>query len=433
MKILGFEFGKATAEPAPESRANIENPTVPVSAENFLAFFGVNSGNLPAVTIDTALTVPAFACGVSFLAACLASIPLNAYRSKEGNAERINGGVNALLNEAPNDEWTSFAARKYFWTQVFTGGRGMLWIEWAGNVPVNLWPMDPAGTTVVRRGGRKFYNHHGKEYPADEVIDVPFLLKRDQLSVYSPVVLASKALQLALAMNDYGSNFFAGGGVPPLALEGPMPAGADAVKRAQGDIKRAIDASKANGDPVFPIPAGYKLNQVGFDPSKGQMVEARLFQIQEIARVLNLPPVFLQDLSRGTFSNVEQQDLHLVKHTISQWAKALEEEINLKLFGRRNRGRFAEHNLDGLMRGDFMSRMVGLTKAVAGGILEPNRARGYMNWPEHENPMANDLFMQGATVPLGTAPAKPEGGAPPKDDENGEGDEPGKTDSDESD
>lgn len=78
------------------------------------------------------------------------------------------------------------------------------------------------------------------------------------------------------------------------------------------------------------MPPGYSLKSVGSDPDKGQMTEARLFQIQEIARAFQLPPVFLQDLSKGTFSNTEQQDLQLVKHLIGQWAKAFEDELNLK-------------------------------------------------------------------------------------------------------
>jgi hypothetical protein len=115
-----------------------------------------------------------------------------------------------------------------------------------------------------------------------------------------------------------------------------------------------------------------------------------------------MPPVFLQDLTRATFTNSEQQDLHLVKHLIAQWAQALEDELNLKMFGRDNRGRYIEHNLDGLQRGDFLSRMNGIARAVQGGIMEPNRGRALMNWPKHKNPAADDLFIQGATVPLGT-------------------------------
>ncbi len=387
----------------PEKRATIENPTVPISSDAFMSFFGVSTANLPAVNVDAALGVPAFGAAVNFLASSLANLPLHAYRSQDSNAERVGGSLQRILNEAPNDEWSSYAARKYFWTQVFTGGRGLFWIERTGSTLSALWPLDPGKTTVQMQAGRRVYRHGGQTYKASEIIDVPFLLKRDQVSAWSPVVIGAKAIQLSIAMGDYAAGFFAGGGVPPLALAGPLPAGPEALKRAQVDIKRAVDAAKATGDPVFPIPAGYELKPVGFDPAKGQMTEARRFQVEEIARIFNLPPVFLQDLTHGTFSNTEQQDLHLTKHLVAQWAKAFEDELNLKLFGAANNRRYVEHSLDGLMRGDFKTRMEALSQGVQNALLTPNEGRALEN--RGAQPGGDLLYIQGATVPLGSQPA----------------------------
>lgn len=386
-----------------EQRASPEDPRVPISAENFLQFLGVQSANLPSVTLDSALTVPAFAAAVTFLPSTLANLPLHAYRKKPKGSEPVKNGIQSVLNEAPNDEWTSFDWRKYHWHQVFTGGRGVSWIERKGTEVVAIWPMDPSKTTVKRVDSRKIYEFKGRSepYSAVDVIDTPFLLKKDQLASFSPLVLGAKALQLSLAMGDYASNFFAGGGVPPLALSGPLPAGPDAMKRAQADVKRSIEAANKNGEPIMPIPVGYDLKPVGIDPAKGQMTEARLFQIQEIARLFGLPPVFLQDLSRGTFANVEQQDLYLVKHLIAQWAKAFEDELNLKLFGRGAKF-YVEHSLDGLMRGDFKTRMEGLSKGIQNALLTPNEGRALENRPALPN--GDDLLVQGATVPLGQQP-----------------------------
>src|SRR3546814_19759615 len=85
-----------------------------------------------------------------------------------------------------------------------------------------------------------------------------------------------------------------------------------------GDIGRAIDAARSSSKPIFAMPPDHELKPVGFDPEKGQMGEARLGQVLEIARAFQLPPVFLQDLSKGTFANTEQQDLFLVKHLIGR-------------------------------------------------------------------------------------------------------------------
>lgn len=412
MNIFGFNIGRETRA------ASIENPAVPVSqTAEFMAFFGLDSVKLPPVTIDSAMTVPAVLAAVAFLSRTMAALPLHAYRNSKEGATRLTGKTATTIHDAPNDLMGSFKFRQYFWQQVFTGGRGLAWIERNGSVIEALWPMDPRKTTVRRVGFDLVYRFENKEYPAADVIDVPFMLKEDQISHYGPIRMAAKAIQLALAMNEYGSNFFAGGGVPPLALVGPLPQGADGLKRSLGDVRRAIDEAHATGKGIFPIPPGHDMKQVGFDPEKGQMTDARLFQIQEIARAWQIPPAFLQDLSRGTFANVEQQDLHLVKHLISQWAKAFEDEANLKLFGRGKNDRYVEHNLDGLQRGDFKSRIDGIARAIQTAQMTPNEARALENRPKHPNPDADELLVQGATVVLGKQPLKPE---KPADDIDGE-------------
>ncbi len=387
---------------------SIENPAIPVSSANFLAHFGLSDANIPNVTIDSALTVPAVWAAVSFLSRTLAALPLHAYRDTKIGPQRINGKLQSVVHDAPNPEQDSFKFRQYFWTQVFTGGRGLAWIERTPQGIEAIWPMDPRHTVIKRVNHRLVYEFNSTPgrsiaYPAEDVIDVPFMLRSCGIRHYSPIAMAAKAIQLALAMNSYGSQFFAGGGVPPLALVGPLPQGAEAMKRAMADVHRAIDAARSSDKPLFPMPPGHDLKAVGVDPEKGQMTDARRFQVEEIARTYQLPPIFLQDLTRATFTNAEQQDMHLVKHLVGQWAQAFEGEINLKVFGRGNAGRYIEHNLDGLLRGDFATRMSGYATSIQNGIRTPNEVRAM----ENLSPLSDgdQLFIQGATVPLSKAGA----------------------------
>lgn len=398
MGFLRDIFGRS------ERRDNIENPAVPVTAGNFLQFFGVGGGSIANVTVDNAMTVPPVFSACTFLPGTLAALPLHAYSTggdKNAAPQRIQGGVDKMLGDAPNSEWTSFGLRQYFWTQVFTLGRGLAWIERSGTNIVGIWPMDVNKTTVEREGFSKVYKYQGQAtpYPSSDVIDVPFLLRADQISVFGPIAQGGKTIQRAIAMMDYGAGFFAGGGVPPLAVSGPMPTGADAMKRATDDIWRAIKAAKKDEKPIVQLPAGYELKPIGFDPEKGQMNDSWLAIIQDCARIWGLPPVFLQDLSNGTFTNTEQQDLNLVKHVIRRWAVAFEQEINLKVF--RNSRRFAEHNLDGLMRGDLVARMSALASGVQNALITPNEGRALDN--REAMPGGDQLFIQGATVPLESA------------------------------
>jgi HK97 family phage portal protein len=409
MKLLGYEIRR-------EGRMITEIPGIERQGANFLQLFGLGDAPiLPNVTVDIALTVPSVWAAVSFLSRTLAALPLHTYRNKDGGPEKISGGLQTLVHEAPNPEWTSFKLRQHFWQQVFTGGRGLLYIERAGSNIVGLWPIDPSKVRIKRSPtGQTTYEAGGKVYSANEIIDVPFMLKADALAHYGPIVQGAEVIQLALAMNKYGAKFFAGGGVPPLGLFGPPASGPEVQKRALADIQRSIDVAKDSGKQIVPLPSGYELKPIGYEPEKGQMTDAQRFQVEQIARIYNLPPVFLQDLTRATFTNAEQQDLHLVKHLVGQWAQALEEEMNLKLFGQRNGGRYVEHNLDGLLRGDFKTRMEGLARSIQSGIRTPNEARKLENLPDHDDPAANDLHMQGATLPIGTQPDN--SGTPPPAD-----------------
>jgi HK97 family phage portal protein len=332
---------------------------------DFLQVFGIGDV-LRRVDPRRRLQVPAVSAAVSFLSRTLAALPLHAYRKTADGAKKIDGRAADAGPRGAEPEWTSFKLRAVLLAAgTFTGGRGLLWIERSGSNIVGIWPMDPPEPRIVNDLGAPL-PLDGKEYPAADVIDVPFMLKADAASQhYSPIVLGAKAIQLALAMDDMARvlrrrrRSAAGAGRP-------LPAGPEAMKRAQADVQRGD--RRAQGERQAhrsTIPPGYELKPIGIDPDKGQMTEARRFQVEEIARIYSLPPVFLQDLTHGTFSNTEQQDLFFVKHLVGQWAEALEQELNLKLFGQRNGGRYVEHNLDGLLRGDFKTRMDGLATSAS--------------------------------------------------------------------
>lgn len=417
MGFLSRAMGAMGIASAQVEQRSIENPNIPISdTEAMLGMLGLLERNnaLPRVSLEAALAVPAVFCITNFLPRTLAALPLHTFEAVE-NGERVSDPTSQLLSFAPSEEQSSYAWRKYHWHQVFTIGRGLSWIERAGDRAVGIWPMDAGKTEVIRRNGRKFYKFGNKEYPAKDVIDTPFLLKADGLGSYSPIEKCNLAISLAIAMGDFAGGFFAGGGVPPYALEGPLPTGRDGLQRARNDIQRAIDLAKQEGRAFFGLPPGHSLKAIGIEPGKGQMVEARLFQIQEVARIWQVPPVFVQDLSQGTFSNTEQQDLQLVKHLVGQWAKDFEDEVTLKLYGQQPK-RKSKHNLDALQRGDFKSRIEAMARGILTGQLKPDEARAFENRPPAAG--GDRLYVQQATVPLEDAGKAPDPNPPKEDGED---------------
>lgn len=388
-----------------DRRASIENPSVPISARNILAIFGVDdtSSSGERVTVETALGVPSVWAAVNFLSGTLAGLPLHVYRRTKNGRERAGGALDLLLHDAVNDELSSFDWRKHFFECVFTQGRGLTFIERSpSGRPINLWPLNPDDVTVRRKAGRTTYelNEGGnkKTYQASEIIDVPFMLAADRLQHRSPITTNRDVIGKAIAMTRYGSKFFQNGGVPPFAIEGPFqtPGG---MQRAADDLAAAVAKAGRESRMALSLPAGHTIKPLGVDPDKSQMTEAQRFAIEEVSRIYSLPPTFLQDLTHGTHSNTEQQALQFVKHTLRHWITQFEQQINLKLFGRASNRQYAEMNVDGLLRGDFKTRMDGYARAIQSAIMMPNEARQRENMPDH--PDGNVLLVQGAMVPIG--------------------------------
>ncbi|WP_297842903.1 phage portal protein [uncultured Roseibium sp.] len=397
--------------PKSEKRGEVPSGSVPVSYRNFLEMItGLAGGGSAAgisVTTEKALGVPAVSAAVNFLSGTMAGLPLNIYRRKGEGREKVSGKLARLLHDVANDETTSFNWRKQLFDSVLTDGRHVTFIERSRTgEPINLWPLDPTGTTVKRQNGRKFYEYRDGSrtltYEASEVLDLFYMLKPDGLGHRGPIDLHKDTIALGIAATNFGSKFFQNGGVPPFAVKGAFQS-EKAMQRAAQDLEGAVRNAAKNDRMALVLPIGLDIEQLGADAEKSQLVELKRFVIEEVARIYSLPPTFLQDLTHGTFSNTEQQDLHFVKHTLKRWVEQFEQELNLKLFGRASNTRFAEMNMDGLLRGDFKTRMDGYATGIQNAILMPNEARRRENLPD--DPSGNTLMIQGATVPVGQQPA----------------------------
>jgi HK97 family phage portal protein len=402
---------------ARSEKRSVDYAQYPLNGANIFELFngGQISSSDVVVNEETAMRVPAYFGGVNFLAGTLAGLPLQVFDKGKDGRKRVTAPFAQMLHGAVNDETSSFEWRKRLFEQVFTTGRGLSWIERDGNRIVNIWNIDPKCAVVKRKNGRKFYEYteNGKTttYEASEIIDIPFMLRSDGLLHRGPLSSGRDALGLAIAANEYGAKYLANGGVPPFAITGNFQS-KDALKAASNDLDSAVRKAAKEKRLALTLPIGLEIKEIGGNPENSQLVELQRFSVEQIARLLQLPPVFLQDLTHGTFSNTEQQDLHLVKHTLKRWAEQFEQELNLKLFGRSNNKRYVELNMDGLLRGDFKTRMDGYSQAIQTGHLMPSEAREIENRPFVEG--SDRLFIQGATVPLdkaGEAPAPTPTGA----------------------
>lgn len=373
---------------------------------SILGFGAASSATGVTVTIEKALGVPAIFTAVNFLSGTIAGLPLNVYIRRGEKRTRLAGGLADILHDAPNDEMSSFEWRKLLFDGVFTGGRGLSFIERSASGRImNLWPLDPEKVTIERNNGRKVYKYRigrrSVEYLSSEVIDIAFMLHGDGLRHRGPIMTNKEAIGMMIASAEYSARFFQNGGVPPFAVTGNFQSPA-AMKAASDDLERSVRKAAQENRHALTLPVGLEVKPLGVDPQKSQMIEAHRFGIEQAARIYSMPPTFLQDLTHGTFKNTEQQDLHFVKHTLRRWVEQTEQELNLKLFGRGDSSRFVEFNIDGLLRGDFKTRMEGYAHGIQNAVIKPNEARRRENLPD--DPEGDRLMIQGATVPVGTQP-----------------------------
>ena len=104
--------------------------------------------------------------------------------------------------------------------------------------------------------------------------------------------------------------------------------------------------------------------------------ETRKFQLDEIARLYRIPPHMIGDLEKSSFINIEQQSMEFVKYTLDPWVIRWEQAMQKALFlPEEKKQYFLKFNVNGLMRGDYESRMTGYSIGRQNGWLSANDIR----------------------------------------------------------
>lgn len=137
-----------------------------------------------------------------------------------------------------------------------------------------------------------------------------------------------------------------------------------------------------------------KYSPIGISPDQAQFLETRKFQIDEIARIFRVPPHMIGDLEKSTFSNIEQQSLEFVKYTLGPWVARWEQAMSQALLTPEERTRYEIHfNVDGLLRGDYESRMNGYAVGRQNGWLSANDIRELENMNRIPEEEGGDLYL----------------------------------------
>lgn len=378
-------------------RASPENPTTSLSNPDswlFDLFGGQKTAAGIRMNEETALTVGAVYTAVRIISNSIGALPLHVYRRDSGGKRSfaVKHWAYPLLHDSPNEYHTSTIWMRMMLAHLLLWGNSYNRIEWVGNgsarnlLPLMPWAVTPRRTpTGLQVYDVRLADGSMETLPGDEVLHIPGLMY-DGIQGISVIGAMRDSAALAKVAEQFGSSFFANGARPGIVLEvpGKMKEG------AQQTLAKSVMAGfsgPSNAFKAMVLEEGAKLHNVQMPMQDAQFLETRRFQRSEILGWYGIPPHLGGDTERSTSwgTGIEQQDIGFAKHTIAPWCVAVEQELNRKLFGRGS-GIYAKFNLDGLMRGDFKSRMEGYRIAVGAPFLSRNEARELEDW----NTMSDD-------------------------------------------
>ena len=393
-----------------------DHPQDRTAGSQYTFYMGGSSAG-KSVTERSAMQMTAVYSCVRILTEAVAGLPLHFYKYNEdgSKSKAIDNNLYHLLHDEPNPEMSSFVFRETLMTHLLLWGNAYAQIIRNGKGEViALYPLMPNKMSVDRdENGHLYYSYQrsqeeGKEagtviLSTRDVLHIPGL-GFDGLVGYSPIAMAKNAIGLAIATEEYGAKFFANGAAPSGVLEHPGTIKDPARLRENWN---STFGGSANSGKVAVLEEGMKYTPISISPEQAQFLETRKFQINEIARIFRVPPHMVGDLEKSSFSNIEQQSLEFVKYTLDPWVIRWEQSLSRALLNEDEKKLyFFKFNVEGLLRGDYQSRMNGYAIARQNGWMSANDIRELENLDKISSEDGGDLYLiNGNMLPLNRAGA----------------------------
>ena len=355
-----------------------------------LELFDGATPSIAGITITplTAMSCAPVRCAVQAIAETIGQLPVIVYKRGENGAKdrAQDHPLYTLLHDAAND-WTAASTFREEITRdaLLQRQGGFGFVNRVGGKPVELIRLDPYHTPVTVT-----WVQGEPTYQVTEQGGTRFIDRRDIIHIPSPSVSlfgllhdAREAIGLAIVMEQYAARLFSRGARPAGILKFKGKLDTASSTRMKASWQAAHGGRNSGGTAV--IEEGGEFQPLTLNSVDSQFLEMRKFAIEEIARHFRVPPVFLMDYGRATWSNAEAMGNQFLTFCLLPWIKRWEGEFALKLFTPEERQTyFAEFNVDALLRADFDKRMDGYQKGIASRIFNPNEARALENLPPYE-------------------------------------------------
>lgn len=332
------------------------------------------------VTEQAALALPVVYACINVLSQTLAHTPLELLKDgAKGPTKATRHRLYEIIKTTPSEEQTA-----YTWRETVEGhrngwGNGYSEIVRDGPFAVGFEIRYPDRTEPKRHAsGALVYTTQDDDGLQRVVPSADMLhfagLGFDGLKGYSPIHQAREAVGLGMAIHQFGASFFGKGASPKGVIESEVAPNA-LVEFASAFREQFGGLDRAHGTPVLPKGLTYKPTQI--NPDDAQTLETLKYNRTEICGLYRVPPQFVMDLERSTFTNAGEMDLHFVKHTMIPIFTNWENELNRKLLTAKERrlGYYFKFNVNGLLRGSTAERFSSYHIALQDGWMSRNEVR----------------------------------------------------------
>ena len=375
--------------------------------------FGGSARNPAGVRIDpeTAMRSTVVLACVRVLATSVAGLPLHLYRRQADGGKTIarEHPLYRVLHSTPNGWQTSFEFREQLMIHLCLHGNAyVLILSGAAGFASELVALHPSRMKVERiENGRlryKYREESGAEtvYTQDQISHFRWL-SDDGVNGMVPVELARDAIGLARACEIHGASFFANGARPGVVLATDNMIDAETARALRENWER-VHRGPDRSNRTAVLTNGLKPVEFGGTNQESQFLETRRFAVEEICRIYGCPPHLVGDLSRSSFSNIEQQSLDYLQNTLLGWLRRFESAFARDLI--TDDSLFAEFDVRGLLRGDATARASYYQTLWNLGVASINEIRGWENLDPVE--AGDTRFVQLNMTTLGRAASQPE-------------------------
>lgn len=359
-------------------------------------FGGVRSLSGQYVTPERAMRSAAVLACIRILCEDLSALPLNLYRrTPQGAVLATDHPLFTLLHDTPNSWQTSMELREAMILDTLAFGQSFVEKVIGPNGISALWPLS-AGRMVwvnpldmfIPEPAPTFWRYADPRVGqrillSDDLWITRMLAPAGTLQGQSLILLAREAIGLALAAEEQGARLFEHGVQTDLALSHDETIDAESKKQLREAFMQR-HAGSANAFMPLLLEGGLKAARIGLTAQESQYIEARQFQLGDIARIFRIPDVLL-GISQGkssTYASAEQFFLAYVKYTLSPWCRRIEQAITRDLLATSETADlFVKHDTDSLTRADLQTRYAAHASGIASGFLTRNEARQMENLP----------------------------------------------------